>query len=372
MTRIDLSLDGKEFFDSPHDYGSMTVQGGEDGVVFTPTGTYRTAFVECFPEGSFIRGEGATIAEADDACWAKLRAQTGCEHQWEPHGYRNGCGTCKHCGGFNHMAFTAEELGLGCAVCGTPTFHTLIGDETNEELRCEPHDPKYAYHVGWLAAGNGRRSDDERKAMRKRLSRVAYNGAPEDPEALAWAYANLDMSRAPRKEDSMTTISVHDIAAFLLTRAGSHLAVSAIHRMAYYAQGWHLAWAGTPLFGEEIRIRKSGPVVHALFAHSQGFTETAWPAGNAAAITGDTAKVLEAVFNAYGHMTGISMGESAHKEAPCILAMSRQSDEDREPVIDLTEMKAFFKALNDAPEDPTAYANRFMDKYTDDALRASP
>lgn len=164
-----------------------------------------------------------------------------------------------------------------------------------------------------------------------------------------------------------STVSVHDVAAFLLARSGSHLAVSAIHRMAYYAQGWHLAWAGTPLFDEDIRIRKTGPVVHALFAHSEGFTETTWPAGNAAAITGTSAKLLEYVFSSYGHMTGIGMGQLAHKEAPCILAMGRNAAEDPEPAVDLDDMKAFFKALDDAPEDPTAYANRFMGRYTDAA-----
>jgi uncharacterized phage-associated protein len=167
----------------------------------------------------------------------------------------------------------------------------------------------------------------------------------------------------------MTAVTVHDVAAFLLARSGSHLAVSAIHRMAYFAQGWHLAWASTPLFGEDILIRKTGPVVRELFAHSEGFTETSWPAGNAAAITGTSAKILESVFNSYGHMTGIGMGQLAHREAPCILAMGRKTAEDPEPVINLAEMKAFFKALDDAPVDETAYANRFMDRYTDEALR---
>ncbi|HEX9225852.1 MAG TPA: type II toxin-antitoxin system antitoxin SocA domain-containing protein [Arthrobacter sp.] len=170
----------------------------------------------------------------------------------------------------------------------------------------------------------------------------------------------------------MTAVTVHDVAAFLLARSGNHLAMSAIHRMAYYAQGWHLAWAGTPLFDEDIRIRKTGPVVHELFAHSEGFTETTWPAGNAAAITGTSAKVLESVFNSYGHMTGIGMGQLAHKEAPCVLAMGRKTAEDSEPVVDPADMKAFFKALDDAPAGQTAYANRFMDKYADPVLDAAP
>ncbi len=61
-------------------------------------------------------------------------------------------------------------------------------------------------------------------------------------------------------------------------------------------------------------------------------------------------------------MTGIGVGHLAQKEAPCILAMARKTDEDPEPVIDLAELKAFFKALDDAPQDQVAYANRFMDK----------
>jgi hypothetical protein len=42
--------------------------------------------------------------------------------------------------------------------------------------------------------------------------------------------------------------------------------------------------------------------------------------------------------------------------------MAHKTDEGTEPVIDLTVMKAFFKALDDAPDDRVAYANRFMDK----------
>lgn len=170
-----------------------------------------------------------------------------------------------------------------------------------------------------------------------------------------------------------TTVSVHDVVAFLLAKAGGHLSMSAIHRMTYYAQGWHLAWAGAPLFAEELRIRRSGPVAHALFPlQKDGYTADSWPAGNASAVTGPTAEILKTVFNSYGHMTGISMGEIAHKEAPCILAMARKTEEDPEPLVDLTEMKAFFKALDDAPDDEVAYANRFMGRYSDEALRLWP
>lgn len=203
MTTFPLHPD--KTYDSPHDYGLIQVQGGESGVVLLREGgSYTTAFVECFPENSFIRGEGATVAEADDACWAKLQSFTGCEHQWEPQGYRNGGGICKHCGQFGSKVFTPEDLGLFCTTCGVPTYNVLLEDErkpaTEQESRCEAHDPRWPYFIAHLKAMHSRRNDETVGAMYARLSKVANYGAPEDPEALDWAYANLDMSRAPRKE----------------------------------------------------------------------------------------------------------------------------------------------------------------------------
>lgn len=171
----------------------------------------------------------------------------------------------------------------------------------------------------------------------------------------------------------MTTVSVHDVVAFLLARKGGHSSTSSLHKLAYFAQGWHLAWAGTPLFDEEIRTRKGGPFVPAMFPHQKdGATESSWPAGNAAAVTDNQATVLEAVFNHYGDLSGITLAKFANAQAPCLLATERATDEEPWPVIDLAELKAFFKALDDSPEDRTAYANRFMDKYADEVHASRP
>lgn len=47
-------------------------------------------------------------------------------------------------------------------------------------------------------------------------------------------------------------------------------------------------------------------------------------------------------------------------------------EEDLLEQFDLTEMKAFFKALDDAPEDQIACANRFMAQYADEAMLVQP
>jgi hypothetical protein len=197
MTSIPLSPRGS-FHESTHDYGDVFVQGGDTGYVFVSGGeNYMTAFVECATAGAFLRGEGKTLAEADDACWTKLQAYLGCPgHEFEPRAYRNGGGICKHCGTFRSGVFTAEQLGLFCTSCGIPTLHTT--GSKGDEPRCVAHDPAWPYFVGHIKAMRLYHGDEEAKEMYERLTKVAYYDAAPDPEALEWAYANLDMSDAPR------------------------------------------------------------------------------------------------------------------------------------------------------------------------------
>lgn len=79
------------------------LQGGTRGVVFTNGEPYRTAFVEAFPSGTFLRGEGKTVAEAEDACWERYQRIVQCpahpDHgPFEARSYTNGAGFCTQCG----------------------------------------------------------------------------------------------------------------------------------------------------------------------------------------------------------------------------------------------------------------------------------
>lgn len=87
---------------------SVFLQGGDRGVVFSKDREpYGTAFVECFPAGTFLRGEGETIEEAEDKCWTQYQRYLNCDGKLEQgqwHGpyerrqYRNGAGFCTRCG----------------------------------------------------------------------------------------------------------------------------------------------------------------------------------------------------------------------------------------------------------------------------------
>lgn len=130
------------------------VQGGSAGVVFTKTGSYTTAFVEAFPD-TFIRGEGVTIEEAEDHCWAQYQEIAGCPgHEWEARNYQNGGGICKHCGAFGSRVFTPEDLGLSCKTCGVPTFWSRQGDDFFCPDHATDRDTEWLRKHGELRTGS--------------------------------------------------------------------------------------------------------------------------------------------------------------------------------------------------------------------------
>lgn len=116
----------------------LYLQGGTRGIVFRKDGSsYRTAFVELFVAGSFFRGEGESLEEAESAIWNKYNKSVSCgEHVWEPRGYHNGGGFCKYCNTFRSNVFTGEQLGQFCHICGVGTTYSWNSDNI---FGCEHH-----------------------------------------------------------------------------------------------------------------------------------------------------------------------------------------------------------------------------------------
>lgn len=79
---------------------------------------YGTAFFEAFPDGKvsttggFIRGEGETIAEAEDKAFAKFLKESSCNHLWGREHYRNSGQLCRHCRAFR-CNYVKEVVILG-------------------------------------------------------------------------------------------------------------------------------------------------------------------------------------------------------------------------------------------------------------------
>jgi len=128
-------------------------QAGDNGIVLTESTVedalvgemkhYHTAFFEAFPEiggvGTFIRGEGATIIDAEASAWEQYQKLSVCPgHEFEARGYTNGAGFCKHCGMF---ASNVIEPTDPCRKCGKPTWYGLDNEGRRWCERCAKEMP---------------------------------------------------------------------------------------------------------------------------------------------------------------------------------------------------------------------------------------
>lgn len=74
-------------------------------------------FFEAFPPGTFIRGEGKTIADAERMAFAQYQGEGLCSHVWGRHHdrrgtYLSGAAWCRKCGAFRGKMFR-EVVVLG-------------------------------------------------------------------------------------------------------------------------------------------------------------------------------------------------------------------------------------------------------------------
>lgn len=92
---------------------TTSLQGGENGLVgISGGGAYETAFMEAYPTRlpTFLRGEGATLTDAETDAWRRHQTVIRCRHDggFEPRGRRNGYGFCSGCG----AGFSADAQAL--------------------------------------------------------------------------------------------------------------------------------------------------------------------------------------------------------------------------------------------------------------------
>ena len=131
------------------------VQWGRQGMSFERApgegGMMRlVAFFEAIPADgdTFVRGEGATLEEAEDAAFASYQRYWACPgHTPEKRGYKNGAGFCSRCGLFISGAFepepeTIEDVALDqlriklalARMCADPEAAAFLGAQIAERL----------------------------------------------------------------------------------------------------------------------------------------------------------------------------------------------------------------------------------------------
>lgn len=130
---------------------------------------------------------------------------------------------------------------------------------------------------------------------------------------------------------------VKTIADYFLSLAepetGDAMTHLRLQKLAYYAQGWHLALTGRPLFPNELEAWPHGPVSPALFSRFKGYKFDIIPRTEIKAdlskIDSATRKILDDVWRVYGQFTAKRLEEMTHSERPWIEARAGLAPEEK-------------------------------------------
>lgn len=91
-------------------------------------------------------------------------------------------------------------------------------------------------------------------------------------------------------------------------------------KLCYFAQGWHLAWSGRPLFTDELQAWKHGPVSRALWdklvaIKSLHGSTLAQPLGNSSNLSDYEREVVAAVVEFYAGQNSWTLRNWSHDAA---------------------------------------------------------
>lgn len=123
-----------------------------------------------------------------------------------------------------------------------------------------------------------------------------------------------------------------DFAAALRSRFQGDPGVTRIHKLLYYCQGWHLAWADEPAFDNAIEAWEMGPVIADLWR-----AEKYGPAPQAEPLDELRMRTADYVVERYGRQYASQLVGKTHKEDPWLNARAKGTD------LSLEDMRDFFR-----------------------------
>lgn len=126
--------------------------------------------------------------------------------------------------------------------------------------------------------------------------------------------------------------------------AGDTISNLKLQKLLYYAQGFHLALFGQPLFDQEIRAWTHGPVIEEIYHSYKAFGGGAIPRPqdfDPQSIDTDVRELLDEVYNVYGQYSAWKLRNMTHAEAPWVDAYKSGPGAAIAP----EAMRQFFKTL---------------------------
>jgi uncharacterized phage-associated protein len=140
--------------------------------------------------------------------------------------------------------------------------------------------------------------------------------------------------------------NVHDVAKYFLTLSepeeGDIVSNLKLQKLLYYAQGFHLALYGRPLFEDAILAWEHGPVVKAVWReykqHGSGPIPLPEEFDSAAVLNKEQRELLDEVWNVYGQFSAWKLRNMTHEEPPW-------KDTSKDGVIQHDALRVYFKNL---------------------------
>jgi len=136
----------------------------------------------------------------------------------------------------------------------------------------------------------------------------------------------------------------HDVAKYFVSLvdedAGDSISNLKVQKLLYYAQGFHLAFYGKPLFSEAIKAWAHGPVVPQVYHLYKEFGYQPIPVERVSldASSAEVRELLDQVWSVYGQFTATKLESMTHNEPPWMNTPQSEA-------ISHEAMTKFFKTL---------------------------
>lgn len=147
---------------------------------------------------------------------------------------------------------------------------------------------------------------------------------------------------------SRPAATIFDLAAAILAQTGE-IATMRLHKLAFYAQAWHLVWDEELLTDAEFFAWGSGPVNPELHAIHPGVFLIGEVPGDPDVFTADQLESIAVVVNTYGELRPYILNDVVKNEAPWRDAWAGTEPGSKGRLIDAAAMLEFYGMLEGEP-----------------------
>jgi len=138
-------------------------------------------------------------------------------------------------------------------------------------------------------------------------------------------------------------LSIFDVSNYFLTIEG--MTHKKLQKLCYYAQAYHLAVSGEPLFSNNFEAWIHGPVCPELFYQYKGFLYISCITSKHE-FNDKIKNFLDSIYSVYGSMTGDELEELTHSEMPWKKARAGlEYNQPSNSIININDMRSYYKNI---------------------------